>query len=250
MSRCIDDHPQTICLCESEIHRALLYDFYVELHFQRMRFHGLSAPDIVHLLDRKRQCDLTSLFNWYHQVTPKVTEVLQKKDIQCLGDKSPDFYESPELVDILIRDHKLIYTVRDPRAILMSILRQKDSSAAQKQDRWNRFEQNFRTWEPHLDRENLLVVRLEDLIAAPETTMTGVYEHLNLPYSSRFTEKFERLFPGRFLWKQVVNTQSGIHNAFDPHKIDQWKNEITQEQLDLVNLNPSIVRFMNRFGYE
>ena len=40
MSRCIDDHPQALCLCESEANRGLFSPFALKLHMNRMRLHG------------------------------------------------------------------------------------------------------------------------------------------------------------------------------------------------------------------
>ena len=42
MARRIDDHPEAICLCESEINRALFKFYYTQLHAQRMEGHGIA----------------------------------------------------------------------------------------------------------------------------------------------------------------------------------------------------------------
>lgn len=41
LARCLDDHPEVVCLCESEINRALYPRHCYSLHFRRMRNHGL-----------------------------------------------------------------------------------------------------------------------------------------------------------------------------------------------------------------
>ncbi len=55
MVRCIDDHPSAICLCESEINRALFRDYIVRLHCERMVSHGLTWEEATGYLDRKNQ---------------------------------------------------------------------------------------------------------------------------------------------------------------------------------------------------
>src|SRR6478736_10204669 len=91
LSRCIDDHPRAICLCESEINRALFTDYYVELHCMRMAAHGLTLDETIARLDRKKQEDLESWKRWFSEVAPRFSELYGKPDSAILGDKSPDF---------------------------------------------------------------------------------------------------------------------------------------------------------------
>ena len=125
------------------------------------------------------------------------------------------FFKSPELVAYLADHFPLIYTVRDPRAILRSIVSQNDSSAELKAERWEALVQNYLVWKPFLKEPNLLVVRYEDLLIHPIATMHKVYDHLNLPHSLRFLEPFPRLFPERFLWETSVARDSGVKKEFD-----------------------------------
>src|SRR3954453_5295045 len=92
MARCLDDHPSMICLCESEINRALFRDYFVELHATRMAAHGFGLNDTIRLLDRKKQDDVTGLMRWYAEAYPRLTALYNKPGATLLGDKSPDFY--------------------------------------------------------------------------------------------------------------------------------------------------------------
>jgi hypothetical protein len=172
MARCIDDHPAAICLCESEINRALFKDHYLELHCERMVNHGLTLEETIRYLDRKKPNDITSWLNWYSDVAPRFTKLYGKHYVPAFGEKSPDFFESPELVEHLASSYPLIYTVRDPRAVLRSIEIQGDASPEDKAERWDTF------------------------------------------------------------------------------RITSWKTTLTDEQLNLVYSNQTIVEFMQRFGYE
>lgn len=249
MSRCIDDHPNAICLCESEIHSALYGGHYYSLHFNRMRHHGLEPIEILRLLDGKRQRETGSVMQWYQQIWPILGERYEKPESKVLGDKNPYFSDTPDLVNLLIANHQLIYTVRDPRAIFLSIEKQ-DQTDAQKLARWNRLIQNFEVWEPYLERESILVTRFEDLVANPSDNMKRVYRHIGLNDSDAFTSEFKRKFPSRFLWKTAINWDDGTVQKFDTTKIDQWKSEITPQQLEKVYENPVIGRLMDRFDYQ
>src|SRR4051794_38311947 len=85
MARCLDDHPSAICLCESEIGRALFTDYFVDLHRQRMSAHGLRAEEVVKLLDRKKQDDVASWERWYSEVSPRLSALYAKGEPAIIG---------------------------------------------------------------------------------------------------------------------------------------------------------------------
>lgn len=249
LSRCIDDHPEAICLCESEVNRALFGGFFLGLHADRMRQHGFTFEAVLRFLDRKRQNDIPSLMRWYEQVGPAYAKLLKQSELKVVGDKSPDFYESPQLVDHLAAEHRLIYTVRDPRAILGSILRQNTPTPEEKSRRWQNLVRNILAWERYLGQSNILTVRYEDLVTNAEAVMERVYAHLGLGMSLRFKEPFVRQFPQRFLWDTVIDSESGAAKEFDHQRTGTWRTELTEEQTGVVLANPVIERFMQRFGY-
>lgn len=249
MTRCLDDHPQSICLCESEINRALFADYYLVLHARRMLEHGFSLDETIGFLNRKRQDHVDDFLPWFEQVQPRAASLYGKPEVRVFGDKSPDFFRSPELIQHLADHCRLIYTVRDPRAILHSIESQTDASPRDKQERWDFLIQNYLAWKPHLDRPNLLAVRYEDLVSSPGPTMTRVYAHLGLPESLKFLEPFSRPFPRRFLWTTAVDWETGIRKDFDPRRIARWQGALTPAQLDRVQSSAPVLEFMDRFGY-
>jgi hypothetical protein len=249
MARCIDDHPGSICLCESEINRALFKFFYTRLHAQRMEGHGFALSEVMALLDGKKQDEISSLMKWYREVRPRISALLHKPADAPLGDKSPDFFESLAIVEHLAASYPLIYTVRDPRAIYRSIASQDDASPRLKQTRWECLTGNYLAWKPFLDQRNVLIVRFEDLVARPEATMKAVYAHLGLPYSGRFLEPFARPFPKRFLWNSAIDWETGIKKDFDVRRIDEWREYLTADHLKFVSSTLYVGEFMERFGY-
>lgn len=249
MSRCIDDHPAALCLCESEINRTLFPVYCLEYHCERMSLHGLSLEATIELLDRKKQNDIGSFLRWHGEVRRKLADLYSKEFIEMSGDKSPDYFVSPELVRHLAASHPLIYTVRDPRAILGSIEREAEVPESTKRERWDNLIQNYVTWEPHLDSANVLCVRYEDLIGSPEATMRAVYAHLKLPYSSRYMEQFSRPCPQRFHWETNVDRVTGMRRDFDPDRATYWRAALGSEQLARVQSDAVIADFMDRFGY-
>jgi hypothetical protein len=250
LSRCLDDHPAAICLCESEINRALFRDYIVAHHCQRMNAHGLSTEEAIAYLDRRKQDDLGSLVGWYADLRTRLANLYEKPGALMFGDKSPDFYLSPEIVRHLAANYPLIYTVRDPRAIYWSIASQDDSTPIEKAERWLSLKENFRAWKPYLKAPNLLVVRYEDLVVSPLMTMSRIYAHLGLFESSRFLTPFARLHPYRFLWSTAIDWETGIRRDFDPRRISSWKTKLTEPAIRFIESESDIAEFMERFGYE
>lgn len=249
LSRCIDDHPQAICLCESEINRALFPPFVITHHIGRMEAHGLQSRQALELLNGRRQDNVDDWRSWYSAVFPLLAERYGKPNVQMLGDKSPDFFTAPALVEELADRERLIYTVRDPRAIRRSIDRQTDASPPQKAERWEFLKANIRCWRPHWDRPNLLTVRYEDLVREPAATMERVHAHLGLEPSARFLETFPRADHRRFLWNTAVEWHGGSGREFDPARAEVRDEDLTEEQRASVTSDPDVADFARRFGY-
>lgn len=250
LTRCIDDHPEAICLCESEINRALFPDYSLQYHCWRMVAHGLAIDDAIGLLDGRKQGNVGGWLGWYSEVAPRLSRLYGKEEIAMVGDKSPDLFRCPELVRHLSANCPLIYTVRDPRAIFWSIESQGDASREEKDERWESLARNYIAWKPHLDRPNVLVVRYEDLILDPPATMGRVYSHLGLRRSQRFLMPFPRAHPGRFLWTTAVDWETGIRRDFEPGRISSWKSGLTAEHLGRIRSGGVVLEFMERFGYD
>ena len=104
-----------------------------------MLSHGLTLQEIVHYLDRKHYDDIASWLNWYSDVALRLGELYGKHYVPAFGEKSPDFFESPALVEHLACHYPLIYTVRDPRAIRRSVELQENVAAEDKAARWTHF---------------------------------------------------------------------------------------------------------------
>jgi len=249
LSRCIDDHPDAICLCESDINRTLFPPYAPAQYVLRMEKHGLPSYPMLRLLDGRRQDSVEDWRGWYRAALPSLRDHYGKPHARTLGDKSPDFFTAPSLVAEIARRDQLIYTVRDPRAILRSIWRQEDAGEAEKEERWGFLKHNIRCWMPHWDRENMLAVRYEDLVRAPAETMDRVYAHLGLAPSRRFLEPFARRDPERFLWETAIDWTTGVGKEPNAARAEVHADELTSGQLARVFDDREIKAFMERFGY-
>ncbi|NLT69215.1 MAG: hypothetical protein GXX91_00810 [Verrucomicrobiaceae bacterium] len=186
---------------------------------------------------------------WHREVFPLLQSRYNKAAARILGDKSPDFYQSPELVAHLLESHRLIYTARDPRAIYRSIQADKTDDVA-KRHRWEAFRKNVEVWKPFLDDRALLAVRYEDLVADPEATMARIHRHLELEDSTAFLEPGPRKYAKRFLWRTNVDMKTGEVRPIDSARTDRWKEELSRTQFDRIGSDPLVRDYCATFGYE
>jgi hypothetical protein len=249
LARCLDDHPEAICLCESEINRTLFPRHHYLLHFRRMRNHGLEPEEIMQLLDGKQHYNTAAYELWHSQVFALLKSRYGKPEARALGDKSPDFYRSPILVGHLLASHRLIYTVRDPRAIYRSIQADKTGDM-EKRNRWGAFRKNVEVWKPHFDETPVLVVRYEDLVSDPESQMARIHRHLDLGDSQAFLDPGPRKHAQRFLWKTNVDMSTGEVRAINPAAADRWRTELSREEIQRIEADPLVREYCERFGYE
>lgn len=248
LSRCLDDHPNLICLCESEINRALFGEYYVKLHFLRMRKHGLLPVEIVELLDRRKQNSIECYEAWYRRAVVVLMEKYGKAGVAGIGDKSPDFFRTPDLARHVRESHRLIYTIRDPRAIRRSIWAD-ETPEVEKERRWGNFKSNFRFWKDDLLRENVLVVKYESLLSNTEKELEGIFSHIGVENAQTYREAFPRKFPERFLWKGAMScADNGV--VFQSGKSDLWRTELTGEVIRDLEADPEVSEVLERFGYE
>lgn len=247
LARCLDDHPGLFCLCESEINRALFGEYFIQLHFQRMRRHGLGPLEITRLLNRRRQESIDDYEGWHRDVVPILSKRYGKTGVSGIGDKSPDFYRTPRLARHVLENHRLIYTIRDPRAVYRSIQADRTSDE-EKENRWKSFLDNVRFWERDLQHDNVRVVRYEDLVESPDEVMHAVCSHIGIPFSSGFRDSFPRMFPERFLWKGATEeAHQGVR--FDRGKKARWKAELAEGEIQRLEKIPEVETVLHTFDY-
>ncbi|MEO0413129.1 MAG: sulfotransferase [Pseudomonadota bacterium] len=249
LARCIDDHEHALCLCETEISRTLFPGYYEELHRIRMDAHGVTQASTMALLKGRRRDDVAAMMDWYETVRPAFQREYGKPNLLAYGDKSPDFYKSPDIVAHFAQHYRLIYCVRDPRAVVRSILQQEDATSQERETRWSELIGNIAAWQPHWDKATLFISRYEDLMRAPYRQLQSLYAFLGLPPSKRFRKDFQRLYPRRFLWSTSVDMRTGRVQPFNRAKAEVSNGDLPASALERLRASPEIAAYCERFGY-
>ena len=231
LARCIDDHPKSVCLFETNIHITMLGGKGTVGHSGRMAAHGLDKPQTKDLIQKADG----SVLDWYDHCAELLKTLYKKPDLTHIGDKNPFFYNHAAILK-RIKACPKIWTIRDPRAIWYSrhLTRKKDSVFFQ------RYIDNVRYFIKKLDTS--LVIRFEDLILEPEQTMGQAYDYLGLEYDESFLNRSEKPHDRRFKW----NPNS--LNPFDKSKLKTWKN--AKRALPSKFFTPLVKEVMETFNYE
>ena len=227
MSRCIDDHPQCICLFEGYIQKAAFGSPITRGHSGRMRQHGFSREQTDRL--RNKVCDAKTFIHWYDECAQILKPLYDKQEATHIGDV---IHTCPK-TKLAIKSFPKIFTIRDPRAILYS--------GRHHTPRNNYLPQYFQCIRENLPyiNDNTLVIKFEDFIEYPEKIMNEVYAFLDVPYNDNFMNRTKKPYDERF--KFNPNATQG----FDTSIINKWKRE-----KKTMIVSDDMKNIIKQFGYE
>ncbi len=236
LARCIDDHPECICLCESNVQTKAFGGRSTVGHSGRMRLHGFSSEQIKALRTKLILKDGASWLNWYDECAKILQEIYQKPQANLIGDKNPYFHNAKGCVEAM-GDCLKIWTIRDPRAVWYS----GEFHRFGARNYLPRYLENVRFFADRLDATTL-VIRFEDFVSSPEETMEKVYKFLGVDYDASYLTRQEKPYDKRFAW----NPNSTA--AFDMSQVHKWRHELGHLK-SLIMRKPEIRNLMERFGY-
>jgi hypothetical protein len=160
--------------------------------------------------------------------------------------KHPRFILHLDLIKTLFPDLRVIHSVRDPRANVMSQrTRWPATGLWEAATRWRASVREGRVWQqrgvtPYLE------VRYEDLLTTPETTCSAICEFLGIPFS-------ESLLTFDHVEREWNPTRPGEgtkrhYQRFEQQRIDKWKKHLAPHEVKLIE--DRCRHGMELFGYE
>lgn len=168
------------------------------------------------------------------------------KEFSMWGDTTPlNAYYLPELYGAFPQA-KYIFMLRDGRDVVASMDRWEQAvfnevvSIREKCDRWI---QSVTMYEWLAKRADVLVVKYEDLVSAPEHTLRSVTEFLQLDYVSNMLE-FNESIPDVYL-KQ--DHHHGLTSPLTQQNVGKWKTYFEKEQKE--EIHKWIGSLLKKLGY-
>ena len=193
------------------------------------------------------------------------TIIATKKGVKNISEKSPDnSLYLKELLDLfpLIRG---IHVIRDPRAVLASMIKVKNRHVIQGlkvPERIATISSMSKTIASHLlegikaaqiHNDRILIVRYEDLVRETEHTVRRICAHIGLDFYIKM------LNPADFIHDAEVLVNAGtpwynieeFYRNPDHSRIMAWKDEISDREIqELVKAFGHDIKYINEFSYQ
>ncbi|NJE42903.1 sulfotransferase [Thermococcus sp. GR6] len=181
-------------------------------------------------------------------------EYLRQTDKIFLGAKNPVYASNIQLLEELYPGCKIIYLIRDPRAIYLSKTNDEFSRNLKRKinskSLSNLFDfltltrvileytLLFKTYKKNKNKRNLYLVRYEDIVTSPKDTIKRICVFLNVPF------KVSMLY---VTGKPSSINQRASRRSIDPKSAYLWKKRIHPwENLLLTRI---LYKSMKEFGY-
>jgi len=165
------------------------------------------------------------------------------------GEKTPMHYRHLQTLLNWYPDARIIWMIRDPRAVVASLLPLPwaSNSARSNAQHWLRSLQLFeRRWQQD---DRVLLVRYEDLVAIPEQTMIQVCDFIGEAYDpSMISNRSEQTSPiiNRCSW-----AENHLKQALQPishHGLHKWKRRLNPRQV--IDIELITHSKLSAYGYQ
>lgn len=147
-------------------------------------------------------------------------------------------------------DAKFVYTVRDPRDVTRSIL--KNLSKSSLVEATTTCLERSRHMVKMLKRfpNDVLIVLYEDLVTEPERVCRQICDFLGVPFDERMVTFYEMNRDGSRLMEVTKDIHQHTATPFNPELIGQWKREKCFTAKELKTIETITRDYMKRYSYE
>lgn len=189
---------------------------------------GLDWSVVSAALDRT-QCGYDDLF------AVLMTLHADQRGKRRAGEKSPrHLFAAAEIVR-LYPQAKVICLIRDPRAVARS---ERDTSWGSQSvcritRRWNRVVDEAIRLQTVLPADRFRVIRYEDLVSDPETTLRSICQFLGETFEPQMLQFYERPPSERGFRVDEAWKQNTFH-AVDVSRVQQWQTDLSPSQIQLI----------------
>lgn len=171
----------------------------------------------------------------------------EKQGVKRVGEKTPRHIAYIERLQRVFPQARFIYLVRDPRAVVLSLMNAPFGS--------RRIGNSCNLWlyghGYHQGYRNALgdrykIVRYEDLVTQPESTLREICQFLSLQFSPQMLQFHRRKELGfnKRDFQHMSNTLKPLFTS----SVDKWREELSSAQIAIVQ--SALGKEMQEMGYE
>jgi hypothetical protein len=172
----------------------------------------------------------------------------EKHDKPRWGDKRPKYAAQIAAVWDLYPNAHFVNVVRDPRACAASMrkLGWYDGRLAPAVELWQRAIETVDGWRPRLAADQLLEVRFEDLVAAPEEALAGIVTFAGLAADENAVARMLRYHERKEVRSERYH--ANVARPPDPTRVSGWTDVL--ETAEIAFVEDATRPLMRRYGYE
>ncbi|MFK7934726.1 MAG: sulfotransferase [Saprospiraceae bacterium] len=191
---------------------------------------------------KRRLADFLDLENFarygsYRElIHTSIEQFLQREQKEIWGDKSPNLHYYIRDIIALFPTTKIVHIVRDGRATAQSHAVRSHTHVLLAAQEWVRGNSTALVNQQLLGKGQYLIIKYEDLLRQPETTLRQVCDFLELSFSKEMLSL-----------SQKGQADNYVKDHFDTAKIDAFKNDIPAKTLRKIEQIQAPL--LNKLGY-
>ncbi len=174
---------------------------------------------------------------YFHQFSQK-----NNSKNNLIGDKTPFLNYYLRELNIIFPNSKIIYLVRDPRAVISSYIKDRNYPIDKAIKRWKSSIYTYNKYK-HIFKDRLLEVKYEDFVLNNERKIDELLSFIKVEKEiNSILDLKEKLGDGN------VSHYKNIFNPVNNESLEKWKTNLTIEEIKMIN--SSLSKEMKQFGYE
>ena len=164
------------------------------------------------------------------------------------GDKSPHNIRKIEYIYPLFKESKYLFLVRDGRAVSNSLIHSKKevfgnyTSIEGATDLWNLSIEKYEWLKKRVPKQNLMLVKYEDLVSEPSNVTTKILSFLGYKNENLEQGRTEQVSKLGF---SKVEHHANTSNKTSVNRIEKWKTELTEDEISQITtlIKPNLLKF-------
>jgi hypothetical protein len=169
--------------------------------------------------------DGQGMINYLYEQHQKIN----KPGATLIGDKTPYLNYYLDFIHALYPTAKIIYLIRDYRAVINSYIQSRDYTL---DEAIKRCKTSYRIYNKykHLFRENLLLVKYEELVGSNDELLKQIFNYLNLNFSAQAFE-----LTSMDLGDTRLKHHANVSKPIMKENINKWHQELSENNIKLIN---------------
>jgi hypothetical protein len=234
LARVLDHHPEIFLTNETRV--MLLFSRMLNRWVEARRLLATSKAEVVE-----------SLWRQTPGVIEQVYRDLGARPGQRWGDKYPQYADGdqdPEAlgtIDRLFPNSQYVHIIRDPRAVVASIVAKKWLGFDEAIEAWRAFVTHARAFGTEVGDDRYLEIHFEDLVEAGHSTMERLFTFLRLSNHPEVDEFLRSEAKSRTPVSAPMGTPGSVGR-------EAWEGRLDDSQVSMIETELSDL--MGQFGYE